>query len=172
MVEVSAVGGPVGMTIVVGELETVIEGEKIVVAGLEPCGMVKEGMTALIRLVNLIALRTAEHSGLELNSIELEYRVSLIENTFYARYTYWFNLTEGQYSQLVGHGCLVQRSLGKHICGLALRERVFGQLVGNFCRIVRPDSPSPEYGADDGGDDLKNDEGYFIHCEYPYPCLT
>jgi len=68
MVEASVVGGPVvggpvGMKIVVGELETVIEGEKIVVAGLEPCGMVKEGMTAFIRLVNLIALRTAEHSG-------------------------------------------------------------------------------------------------------------
>ena len=119
-------------------------------------------------------LRSRSHwdSGLEVNLIELEDRVNLVENTFYARYTYWVNLTECQYSQLVGRGCLVQRCLSKHICGLALGERVFGQLVGNFCRIVRPDSPSPEYGTNDGGDDLKNDEGYFIHCEYPYPRMT
>ena len=63
------------------------EGEKIVVAGLPVCGMVKEGMTALIRLGNWIALRTAEHPGVELNLIQVKDSVSLIENAFYARHT-------------------------------------------------------------------------------------
>ena len=83
-----------------------------VVWGLDACGMVKKGMAALIRLGNWMALRTAEHAGLELNLID---RVSLIDNAFYARHTYWVSLTESQYGQLVGHGCLVQRCLGKLI---------------------------------------------------------
>jgi len=95
--------------------------------------MLKEGMIALIRLGNWMAVRTAEHAGLELNLIELKDRVSLIENAFYARHTYWLSLTESQYSQLVSHGCLVQRCLGKDVCSLAGGERVFGQLVGDVC---------------------------------------
>ena len=67
-------GGGVGRKLVMVESETVLEGEKIVVVRLELCGMVKEGITALIRLGNWMTLRTAEHAGLELNLIELEDR--------------------------------------------------------------------------------------------------
>lgn len=63
-------GGKLAMV----ESETVLEGEKIVVVRLELCGMVKEGMTALIRLGNWMTLCTAEHAELELNLIELEDR--------------------------------------------------------------------------------------------------
>jgi len=61
-----SVGGVAGVgTFVVG-LVTGVEDEKVVV-GLDPCGMVKEGTKALIRLGNWMALLTAEHAGLELN---------------------------------------------------------------------------------------------------------
>jgi len=69
--------------------------------------MLKEGIIALIRLGNWMAMRTAEHAGPDLNFVELKDRVNLIENTFYARHTYWLSLTESQYSQLISHGCLV-----------------------------------------------------------------
>ena len=49
-------------------LVVVADGE--VVAKLDLPGMVKEGMTTLTRLGNWMALRTAEHAGLELNLVD------------------------------------------------------------------------------------------------------
>jgi len=48
-----SVGGVAGVrTFVQVGFVTRVEDEKIVVVGLDPCGMVKEGTTALIRLGN------------------------------------------------------------------------------------------------------------------------
>ena len=66
-----------------GLVVSVVEGGEVDVAGLDPCEMVKKGMTSLSRLGNGMALCTAEQSGLELSLIELKNWVSLIQNAFY-----------------------------------------------------------------------------------------